>query len=135
MKPTGETRSGWPRRFVGRRGARRGEWLCADELRQRVDVAVKAVVGDVTTDHGRNALLGAIDKPDMLITNSAGPAPASLQSLNQGARRRQEDSIAAKRLGRPEELGATCPFLRSRNAGYITGNDIHLEGTNHPALL
>jgi 3-oxoacyl-[acyl-carrier protein] reductase len=51
------------------------------------------------------------------------------------ARKRQEDSIAAKRLGRPEELGAACAFLCSRQAGYLTGNNIHLDGGSYPGLI
>ena len=51
------------------------------------------------------------------------------------ARQRQEDSIAAKRLGRPEELGAACAFLCSRQAGYLTGNNIHLDGGSYPGLI
>jgi 3-oxoacyl-[acyl-carrier protein] reductase len=51
------------------------------------------------------------------------------------ARRRQEESIAAKRLGRPEEFGAMCAFLCSVHAGYVSGNNIHLDGGSYPALI
>jgi 3-oxoacyl-[acyl-carrier protein] reductase len=53
----------------------------------------------------------------------------------QEARRRQEESIAAKRLGRPDEFGATCAFLCSVHAGYISGNNIHLDGGSYPGLI
>jgi 3-oxoacyl-[acyl-carrier protein] reductase len=33
-----------------------------------------------------------------------------------------------KRLGNPEEFGATCAFLCSRHAGYITGQTIGIDG-------
>ena len=51
------------------------------------------------------------------------------------ARRRQMDSIAAKRLGRPEEFGATCAFLCSAQAGFMSGQNIHLDGGSYPALI
>lgn len=51
------------------------------------------------------------------------------------ARRLQIESIAAKRLGRPEEFGATCAFLCSAYAGYISGQNIHLDGGSYPALV
>jgi 3-oxoacyl-[acyl-carrier protein] reductase len=51
------------------------------------------------------------------------------------ARHQQEISIAAGRLGRPEELGAACAFLCARQAGYISGNNIHLDGGSYPGLI
>jgi 3-oxoacyl-[acyl-carrier protein] reductase len=51
------------------------------------------------------------------------------------ARRRQAASIAAKRLGRPEELGAACAFLCSVHAGFISGQNLHLDGGSYPALV
>jgi 3-oxoacyl-[acyl-carrier protein] reductase len=51
------------------------------------------------------------------------------------ARRRQIQSIAAKRLGDPREFGATCAFLCSEFAGYISGQNIHLDGGSYPALI
>ena len=32
------------------------------------------------------------------------------------------------RIGRPEEIGATCAFLCSVHAGYITGQSIGVDG-------
>lgn len=51
------------------------------------------------------------------------------------ARRRQVQSIAAKRLGDPREFGATCAFLCSAFAGYMSGQNIHLDGGSYPALI
>ena len=51
------------------------------------------------------------------------------------ARARQIESIAAGRLGRPEEFGATCAFLCSVHAGFISGQNIHLDGGSYPALV
>lgn len=51
------------------------------------------------------------------------------------ARARQVDSIAAKRLGDPREFGATCAFLCSAFAGFMSGQNIHLDGGSYPALI
>jgi 3-oxoacyl-[acyl-carrier protein] reductase len=40
-----------------------------------------------------------------------------------------------KRLGTIEEFGALCAFLCSRQAGYITGQSIVIDGGQVPALL
>ncbi|MEM1332695.1 MAG: SDR family oxidoreductase [Actinomycetota bacterium] len=44
-------------------------------------------------------------------------------------------SIAAGRLGRPEEFGDACAFLCSAQAGYITGQNLQLDGGNYGGLL
>jgi 3-oxoacyl-[acyl-carrier protein] reductase len=51
------------------------------------------------------------------------------------ARARQVGSIAARRLGRPEEFGAACAFLCSALAGFISGQNLHLDGGSYPALV
>jgi 3-oxoacyl-[acyl-carrier protein] reductase len=51
------------------------------------------------------------------------------------ARAQQVRSIAAKRLGDPREFGATCAFLCSEFAGYMSGQNIHLDGGSYPALI
>ena len=51
------------------------------------------------------------------------------------ARARQVASIAAKRLGDPQEFGATCAFLCSAFAGFMSGQNIHLDGGSYPALI
>lgn len=51
------------------------------------------------------------------------------------ARKRQVDSIACKRLGLPQEFGATCAFLCSEFGGYMSGQNLHLDGGSYPALI
>jgi 3-oxoacyl-[acyl-carrier protein] reductase len=48
------------------------------------------------------------------------------------ARRQIADTIAAKRFGRPEEFADTCAFLCSVQAGYLTGQNILLDGGAYP---
>lgn len=51
------------------------------------------------------------------------------------ARELQAESIAARRLGRPEEFGAACAFLCGALAGFISGQNLHLDGGSYPALV
>ena len=44
-------------------------------------------------------------------------------------------SIAAGRLGRPEELGDACAFLCSAQAGYISGQNLQLDGGSYAGLI
>ncbi len=44
-------------------------------------------------------------------------------------------TIAAKRLGRPEEVGDTCAFLCSAQAGFISGQSIQLDGGSYHGLF
>ena len=53
----------------------------------------------------------------------------------EAARARQIASIPAGRHGKPSEFGATCAFLCSAHAGFITGHNIHLDGGAYPSLV
>ena len=44
-------------------------------------------------------------------------------------------TIAANRLGRPEEFGAMCAFLCSDHAGFVSGQSIQLDGGSYEGLL
>ncbi|MGY6709195.1 MAG: SDR family oxidoreductase [Rhizobiaceae bacterium] len=45
------------------------------------------------------------------------------------------NEIPARRLGSPEEFGSTCAFLCSVHAGYITGQNIVLDGGLYPSAF
>jgi 3-oxoacyl-[acyl-carrier protein] reductase len=51
------------------------------------------------------------------------------------ARRRIADSLPAKRMGRPEEFGATCAFVCSAPAGFLTGQNLQLDGGAYAGLV
>jgi len=58
----------------------------AAELRDAFPaVEAEAVVGDITTPEGREALLQACPQPDILITNNAGPTPSPFLDTSEGA--------------------------------------------------
>ena len=44
-------------------------------------------------------------------------------------------AIPARRFGRPSELGQTCAFLCSVHAGFITGQNILMDGGEYPAAF
>jgi hypothetical protein len=51
------------------------------------------------------------------------------------AREKFANSIAARRLGRPEEFGDACAFLCSAQAGFISGQNLQLDGGSYPGLI
>jgi 3-oxoacyl-[acyl-carrier protein] reductase len=51
------------------------------------------------------------------------------------ARKERIDSIPAKRFGDPKEFGAACAFLCSAQAGYITGQNLLLDGGVFPGAF
>ena len=44
-------------------------------------------------------------------------------------------TIPAGRLGRPEEVGAACAFLCGAASGYVTGQNLHLDGGAYEGLV
>ena len=45
------------------------------------------------------------------------------------------DSVPARRLGTADEFGATCAFLCSAQAGYITGQNLLIDGGRFPGAF
>jgi 3-oxoacyl-[acyl-carrier protein] reductase len=44
-------------------------------------------------------------------------------------------TVPAKRVGQPDEFGAMCAFLCSAHAGYITGQNILIDGGSFPGAF
>ena len=59
----------------------------------------------------------------------------SKQRSNEEARQLMVRSIPARRFGRPEELGDACAFLCAAQAGYISGQNLQLDGAAYPGLI
>ena len=53
------------------------------------------------------------------------------KELSEQTRAALADQIAAQRLGKPEDIAAAVAFLASREAGYITGETLHVNGGMH----
>jgi 3-oxoacyl-[acyl-carrier protein] reductase len=44
-------------------------------------------------------------------------------------------TVPARRIGQPDEFGAMCAFLCSAQAGYITGQNILIDGGVFPGAF
>ncbi len=51
------------------------------------------------------------------------------------ARRRITETVAAKRFGLPGEFGDACAFLCSAQAGFISGQNLQLDGGSYHGLI
>ncbi|PPE73165.1 3-oxoacyl-ACP reductase [Solimonas fluminis] len=50
------------------------------------------------------------------------------QKLGEDARTALQNQIPLERLGKPEDIAAAVAFLASKDAGYITGETLHVNG-------
>jgi 3-oxoacyl-[acyl-carrier protein] reductase len=80
-----------------------------------------------------NLLPGAFDT-DRLRTTMKGAAAKTGQPLDTVMARRAQ-AIPAQRFGSAVEFGAVCAFLCSVQAGYITGQNILLDGGAYPGTF
>ena len=78
-----------------------------------------------------NGLLpGAFDTDRLRTTLRAGAQQAGQDP--EAALRMREQAIPARRFGTADEFGAVCAFLCSMQAGYLTGQNILLDGGAYP---
>ena len=80
-----------------------------------------------------NLLPGAFDT-DRLKTNFVAASEKTGQSIDAIADARRK-TIPAQRFGTPEEFGAVCAFLCSHQAGYITGQNVLVDGGAFPGTF
>jgi 3-oxoacyl-[acyl-carrier protein] reductase len=80
-----------------------------------------------------NLLPGAFDT-DRLQGNFQALAAKSGQAVEAIADNRRE-AIPAQRFGTPAEFGAVCAFLCSQHAGYITGQNVLVDGGAYPGTF
>lgn len=93
-------------------------------------LARKTVAHNVTIN---NLLPGPFDT-DRLAALLASSAAATGKT-EEAIRETRRLGNPAQRFGTPEEFGATCAFLCSRYAGYITGQNILLDGGAYPGTF
>ncbi|MEZ5607231.1 MAG: SDR family oxidoreductase [Burkholderiaceae bacterium] len=80
-----------------------------------------------------NLLPGKFDT-DRLAGLMQGMVKQSGKSLD-AVRAAQAAPIPARRFGTPAEFGAVCAFLCSQQAGYLTGQNILLDGGAYPGTF
>lgn len=93
-------------------------------------LARKTVAKNVTIN---NLLPGPFDT-DRLRATMAGAAKASGQSLEAVLDQRRKAN-PARRFGTPDEFGAMCAFLCSAHAGYVTGQNVLMDGGAYPGTF
>jgi 3-oxoacyl-[acyl-carrier protein] reductase len=93
-------------------------------------IARKTVRNNVTI----NALLPGPFDTDRLKANIALGAKTSGKSHNEVAEERRQQNPAG-RFGDPAEFGDACAYLCSAQAGFITGQNILLDGGAFPGTL
>src|SRR5262249_18501296 len=81
-----------------------------------------------------NFILPGPFDPDRLRTNNEAQAKQRGITADQVNAERVA-AIPPRRLGVPDEFGATCAFLCSVHAGYITGQNILLDGGIFPGAF
>jgi 3-oxoacyl-[acyl-carrier protein] reductase len=77
-----------------------------------------------------NLLPGAFDT-DRLKATMEGGAKKSGKSIEE-VRELRMKTIPSLRFGNADEFGATCAFLCSAHAGYITGQNVLIDGGAYP---
>lgn len=87
----------------------------------------KLVAANVTIN---NLLPGAFDT-DRLKATLEGASRKTGQAIDAIADARRK-TIPAQRFGIPAEFGATCAFLCSQHASYITGQNVLIDGGAYP---
>ena len=103
--------------------------------RTALTAACKALVPEVAPDNVTiNSLL-----PERFDTErQQGMAKLAMAMKNityEQAREEIANSIAAKRFGRPEEFGDACAFLCSAQSGFISGQQLQLDGGSYKGLI
>ena len=93
-------------------------------------LARKTVAKNVTIN---NLLPGPFDT-DRLAATMQGAAKASGQSIAAVMAQRRKQNPAG-RFGTPAEFGAACAFLCSMHAGFITGQNLLLDGGAYPGTF
>jgi 3-oxoacyl-[acyl-carrier protein] reductase len=81
-----------------------------------------------------NFLLPGSFDTDRLNHNMENTAKKQNISLDQ-ARANRAGTVPAKRFGYPDEFGAACAFLCSAHAGYITGQNLLIDGGVFPGAF
>lgn len=93
-------------------------------------VAPRAVAGGVTINNllpERFATRRQIDNACRTVAEEGGTFDEAWAA--------QAASLPIGRHGRPEEFGATCAFVCSVHAGFMSGTNVHLDGGAYPGLV
>ena len=103
--------------------------------RTALTAACKALVPEVAADNVTiNSLLP--ERFDTERQRGMARLTMAMKGITyEAAREEIANSIAARRFGRPEEFGEACAFLCGVNAGFISGQQIQLDGGSYRGLI
>jgi 3-oxoacyl-[acyl-carrier protein] reductase len=90
----------------------------------------KLVSANVTV----NNLLPGVFDTDRVRNTAQGAASKSGKSIDEVLDQRRE-TIPARRFGSADEFGAFCAFMCSTHAGYLTGQNLLLDGGAYPGTM
>ena len=93
-------------------------------------IARKTVASNVTIN---NILPGAFDTDRLRANLKVAAENAGIGEEEMATRRAQ--SNPAGRFGDPAEFGELCAFICSAQAGYITGQNLLIDGGNYPGTF
>lgn len=99
--------------------------------RAGLTAACKALSREVAKDNVtiNNLLPERIDTERQVYM--AQQRAASSGKSYEEARAEMVESIAAGRMGRPEEFGAACAYLCGAHSGYVSGQNLQLDGGSY----
>ncbi|WP_174296333.1 SDR family oxidoreductase [Sphingomonas bacterium] len=95
----------------------------------------KAISREVAVDNVtiNNLLPERIDTPRQ---EAMAQRIMAMQGIDRDEARCQiADSIAAKRFGRPEEFASACAFLCGADAGFVSGQNLQVDGGSYEGLI
>jgi 3-oxoacyl-[acyl-carrier protein] reductase len=81
-----------------------------------------------------NNLLPGVFDTDRVRTTATGTAAKLGKTVDEVLAQRRE-TIPARRFGSADEFGAFCAFMCSAQAGYLTGQNILLDGGAYPGTF
>ncbi len=103
----------------------------AADLADRHGVPVSGVAADLDTPAGRRALVAACPDPDILVTNNAGPPPATFGDVTAEA---WLAALQANLLAAVELVQAVLPGMRARRFGRIVNITSAMVKSPHPLM-
>ena len=93
-------------------------------------LSVRVAKNNVTIN---NLLPERIDSPRQIYMAQKQAEHENI--LYEEARQRIADGMAAKRMGLTDEFGAACAFFCSDKAGYISGQNLQLDGGTYGGVI
>ena len=106
----------------------------AADVRDRLLVDGRGVPFLDRREVGLAQLISGAGAPTMPLQVSGGRVEGVGGDV-EALRQRQMNQIPARRFGDPAEFGEMCAFLCGARAGYLTGQNILLDGGQFPGLL